>query len=117
MPCLAFALVTASMIYDGDTVSRRRPDASVRLEAEAFEFDTPEIGFRAACDQEKHLGEQARDTLREMMPGVVCIVERGTGAWGRDVGILYNNQMRDVGPILFDLGLAKKGRTAEWCDP
>ena len=116
MICLALVYVTAGMIYDGDTISKTDTNAAIRLESEHFEFDTPEVHFRAACEQEARLGLEARDLVRARMPGVACIVGRGTGAWSRDVGVLYDNQLEEIAPLLMERGLAKEGRTAEWCD-
>lgn len=113
MPCLSILAVTAAMIIDGDTV--RAPGANVRLTGEGgASFDAPET-WEPECRTEAELGAQATGQVRALMPGQLCIVGHGAGAYGRDLGVLYGSDGRDVREILVARGLAKASKNADWC--
>lgn len=118
MPCLApLILITAAMLYDGDSI-RKTPQTpnGVRLEGLRFEYDTAERGHRAECPAEARKAEQALALVQSLMPGCLMVVSRGDGAYGRDVGVLLTADGRDVAEALLSAGLARVGRTADWCE-
>ena len=109
MTCLA----TLAMIVDGDTV--RTDGANIRLTgAGIVPFDTPET-WRPECREEARLGAQATSVVRSLMPGTVWIINRGGGGYGRDLGVLYASDGRDVREHLMARGLAKASKNADWC--
>ena len=113
MPCLAIIAITAAMIIDGDTV--RSDENNTRLTGEGnAPFDTPET-WRPECRSEAKLGAQATGHVRAMMPGQLCIIGRGSGGYGRDLGVLYGSDGRDVREDLLEHGLAKASKNADWC--
>lgn len=114
MSCLAIVAVTAAMIIDGDTV--RLDGANARLTGEGnVPFDTPET-WRPECRSEAKLGAQATGHVRAQMPGQLCIIGRGAGGYGRDLGVLYGSDGRDVREDLMALGLAQASKNADWCE-
>ena len=105
--------VTADMIVDGDTVRMDGPN--VRLTGEGdVPFDTPET-YQPQCTREAQLGAQATELLRSLMPGELHIIKQGSGGFGRDVGVLYDRDGRDVRGPLMAAGLAKPSKNADWC--
>lgn len=63
--------VIAISVYDGDTFKTRLPslplplaEVSVRI----LGIDTPELGFRAKCQQEQRLGLKAKKFLQKLLP-------------------------------------------------
>ena len=113
MSCLAILAVTAAMIVDGDTV--RTSGANIRLTgAGNVPYDTPET-WKPQCRSEARLGALATGTVRGLMPGAVCIIGRGNGGYGRDLGVLYTADGRDVGDVLLSRGLARRSKNADWC--
>ena len=50
-----------------------------------------------------------------MMPGELCIIGRGLGGYGRDLGVLYGSDGRDVREGLMERGLARASKNADWC--
>ena len=113
MTCLAIIPVIAAMIVDGDTA---RGDAgNVRLtQATGAPFDAPET-WKPQCRSEARLGAQATGYVRAAMPGTLCIIGRGNGGYGRDLGVLFDSDGRDVGAALVAAGLARVSRNADWC--
>ena len=113
MPCAAILAVTAAMIIDGDTV--RLDGANARLTGEGnVPFDAPET-WRPECRSETELGAQATGYVRAQMPGELCIIGRGSGGYGRDLGVLYGSDGSDVRIALMERGLAKASKNADWC--
>ena len=113
MSCLAILAVTAAMVIDGDTI---RSEPSVRLTGIGdAPFDTPET-WRPECPRERQLGAEATGLVRALMPGKLCIIGKGNGGFGRDLGILYASDGTDVREHLLKRGLAKPAKTSDWCD-
>ena len=114
MACLATLAVIAAMIVDGDTV--RTSGANIRLTgAGNAPFDTAET-WRPQCRAEAQLGAQATGVVRSLMPGTVCIIKRGGGGYGRDLGVLHASDGRDIRDHLMERGLAKASKNADWCE-
>ena len=99
------------MIIDGDTV--RLDGANARLTGEGnVPFDTPET-WRPKRRSEAKLGAQPTGQVRALMPGQLCIISRGSGGYGRDLGVLYGSDGHDVRETLMERGLAKASENAD----
>lgn len=108
-------VITASMIYviDGDTID---------IDGERYRlvgFDTPET-YRAECESEKQLGEQATWRLRALIAGaneITLEAQPNHDKYGRGLGTL-RIEGRDVGDVLISEGLARPFRSGSrqpWC--
>lgn len=108
-------IVAAADIYviDGDTID---------VNGERYRlvgFDTPET-YRAACDAERQLGDQATGRLRNLVQSadeITLAAEDHRDKYGRGLGILSVDG-RDVGAILISEGLARlftSGSRQPWC--
>lgn len=75
-------------------------------------FDTPEP-WRPECWPEAKLGAQATGHVRAIMPGEICIIGRGAGGYGRDLGVLYGSDGHDVREDLIERGLAVTSKNAD----
>ena len=113
MTCLAIIPVIAAMIVDGDTVRLSGSNARL-MQATGVPFDAPKT-WKPQCRYEACLGSQATGFVRAAMPGQLCITEVGNGGYGRDLGVLFCADGRDVGQALIEAGLAVESRNADWC--
>lgn len=100
-------------VYDGDTVRAelQAPGLPAELRTVSIRvagIDTPERGWRAACDEERAAAERARALAVEIVAGapwaVVTDLEWGKFG-GRIVGTLRVHE-RDLGSVMLAAGLA-----------
>ena len=113
MNCLAIIAVSAAMISDGDTVRLDGPNARLTGVGDV-PFDTPET-HQPECGYEAEVGSAATALVKSLMPGHLCIINRGGGGYGRDLGILFSSEGEDVREPLMRAGLAKTSKNADWC--
>lgn len=102
------------MIIDGDTARLEGDNARVTGERNV-PIDTPET-WRPRCRAEAKLGAMATGHVRSMMLGKLCIIDRGSGGYGRDLAVLYGSDGRDVREGLMKRGLTTTLKSADWCD-
>jgi endonuclease YncB( thermonuclease family) len=83
----------------------------------ALNVDTPEIS-QPECAEEKRLGLEARDRLRELMAGGYRIDRTGdSGRYGRELANVILSNGRDAGQVLIDEGLSQPwpNEGNRWC--
>ena len=121
--------ISTIRVIDGDTIGFNTGRPNARL----IGFNAPETRD-AACEQERLLGERAKDRLQELIAEgelefdyVQCSCRPGTHGtsecnFGRDCATLRSNG-RDVGDVLISEGLAERyvcaptscPRRRSWC--
>lgn len=88
-------------------------EAAVRI----LEIDTPERGWRAKCDAEAELAEQATAAAVELLSGTVQLAIEGRDNFGRILAHVELPDGRDYGTEMIARGLALPyaGRERGWC--
>jgi len=111
-----FGPVRRNCVVDGDTFWFDSGNGGRKIRI--ADINTPELGS-ARCDYERHLGEQAKDRLRELLnKGNFSLqsIDRDTDKYGRDLRIVTRGGV-SIGNILVAEGLAEEwpGFRREWC--
>lgn len=116
MTCIALT------VYDGDTVrcdgQLLRPMGPGAPSISGF--DTPEIGFRADCEEEDRLGRLATTRMEELvkLPGLQIEDSGKVDRFDRPLVWLRLPDGRTLGQILLDEGHAREwrpGKKNDWC--
>lgn len=107
-------------IVDGDTfraTCHPWPGWSKEAAVRILEIDTPERGWRAKCDAEAELAEQATAAAVELLSGTVQLAIEGRDNFGRLLAGVILPDGRDYGREMLRRGLAAPYAEHEkgWC--
>lgn len=103
-------------VIDGDTVHYGK------TRVRASNYDTPEKGTLAKCDQERAISAKATARFIELTsPPHVFTLKWGKGKdrYGRGLAQFYSDH-KEIGPMLIAEGLAQPysgGTKPDWCAP
>ena len=83
------------------------------------EVDTPEVGHRSKCDEEKVLGNQARVFVEDRLTGAkIILLNIDRGKYFRIIAdVTYDGV--DLATEILKAGLGRKydgGKRSGWCD-
>ncbi|MFN3169313.1 MAG: thermonuclease family protein [Hyphomicrobiales bacterium] len=120
---LELILCASLMVIDGDNV--RCDGVNLRILGDGAPdivgVDAPEIDWRADCDYEIQLGQQATERLAQLIqtPGLVIEDSGEIDHFERPLVTLRLPDGQTAGQVLIDEGLAVEWTpeyTANWCD-
>ena len=110
-------------VYDGDTfyvdIDELHPIIGQKVPIRLRGVDTPEVGRRGKCDEEKILGNQARVFVEDRLTGAkIILLNIDRGKYFRIIAdVTYDGV--DLATELLKAGLGRKydgGKRSGWCD-
>jgi micrococcal nuclease len=120
-----FLIVKYIKVYDGDTINVELANLPKPLNAMKIRLngiDTPELGFRAACEQEADKAKLAKNFLAKLLKNfdILYVYNYHWDKFGgRILGDLYTEEGLLIQDILVEHGYAVryngKGQRQSWC--
>jgi endonuclease YncB( thermonuclease family) len=110
-------------VYDGDTfyvdIDELHPIIGKNTPIRLRGVDTPEVGHRSKCDEEKILGNQARMFVEDRLTGAkIILLNIDRGKYFRIIAdVTYDGV--DLATEILKAGLGRKydgGKRSGWCD-
>jgi len=124
---VSYMLMPIDYIIDADTIrsnfnKHTLPPPLNKISIRIRGIDTPERGWRADCDKEKQLAEDARQYLSELIGNsrTMKVTNFKYGKWGGRIVADVRINGIDIGPELIKKGYAVEydggTRTSSWCN-